>query len=51
MPDLNMQPLDLHYTTMTQYDKNFRKVHVIFENDNLKTLEYCPTHGRTLSFA
>ncbi len=49
MPDLNMQPLDLHYTTMTQYDKNFRKVHVIFENDNLNNTlgEVLARHGRT----
>lgn len=36
MPAHGMKKLDLHYTTMTQYDHNFRNVHVIFENDDLK---------------
>ena len=31
-----MKKLRLHYTTMTEYDKTFRNVHVIFENDNLE---------------
>lgn len=35
MPDFGMQPLSLDYTTMTEYDKTFRNVHVIFETDNL----------------
>lgn len=35
-PDFGMQPLPLHYTTMTEYDKSFRGVHVIFNNDNLE---------------
>lgn len=30
-----MHPLQLHYTTLTEYDKTFRNVSVIFENDNL----------------
>ena len=30
-----MQPLDLHYVTMTEYDKTYKNVGVIFENDNL----------------
>lgn len=34
-PDFDMKPLNLNYTTMTEYDKSFRGVHVIFENDNL----------------
>lgn len=34
-PDQNMQTLKLHYTTMTEYDKTFKNVHVVFENDNL----------------
>lgn len=33
--EFNMAKLDLHYTTMTDYDKSFKNVHVIFENDNL----------------
>jgi 2,3-bisphosphoglycerate-independent phosphoglycerate mutase len=35
MPDHGMKKLDLHYTTMTEYDKTFKGVHVIFETDNL----------------
>lgn len=35
-PDQQMQPLELHYTTMTEYDQRFKKVHVIFETDNLR---------------
>ncbi len=31
----NMHTLSLHYTTMTEYDKTFKDVQVIFENDNL----------------
>lgn len=34
-PDHHMHKLDLHYTTMTEYDKTFKNVHVVFENDNL----------------
>ncbi len=36
MPELDMKKLDLHYTTMTQYDHKFKNVHVVFENDDLK---------------
>ena len=35
-PEFDMQPLALHYTTMTQYDQTFKGVHVVFENDNLQ---------------
>jgi 2,3-bisphosphoglycerate-independent phosphoglycerate mutase len=39
MADLGMKKLSLHYTTMTEYDKTFENVSVIFETDNLnKTL-------------
>lgn len=34
-PDLEMHTLQLHYTTMTEYDKTYNNVHVIFETDNL----------------
>jgi 2,3-bisphosphoglycerate-independent phosphoglycerate mutase len=34
-PELGMQKLNLHYTTMTLYDHKFKNVEVIFENDNL----------------
>ena len=36
MPDFGMHALDLHYTTMTQYDQTFKNVQVVFENDDLK---------------
>lgn len=34
-PEQQMYKLSLDYTTMTEYDKTFRNVHVIFETDNL----------------
>lgn len=34
-PEFDMKPLNLNYTTMTEYDKTFQNVHVVFENDNL----------------
>ncbi len=36
MPEFDMKKLDLHYTTMTQYDHKFKNVHVVFKNDDLK---------------
>jgi len=43
-----MQPLQLHYTTMTQYDQTFKGVHVVFENDNLQNTlgEVLAAHGK-----
>ena len=39
MPEFGMKKLALDYTTMTEYDKTFEDVRVIFRNDNLtKTL-------------
>jgi 2,3-bisphosphoglycerate-independent phosphoglycerate mutase len=35
-PQQEMKPLNLHYTTMTEYDQTFKGVHVIFETDNLE---------------
>lgn len=35
MPDHQMHTLDLRYTTMTEYDKTYQNVRVIFETDNL----------------
>ncbi len=35
MPEFGMKKLDLHYTTMAEYDKTFVNVNVIFETDNL----------------
>jgi 2,3-bisphosphoglycerate-independent phosphoglycerate mutase len=47
MAELNMQKLSLHYTTMTEYDKTFQNVHVIFETDNLELTfgEVLANHG------
>ncbi len=36
MPDAGMHKLNLHYTTMTQYDHSFKGINVVFENDDLK---------------
>lgn len=34
-PEQQMYRLNLHYTTMTEYDHTFKNVNIIFENDNL----------------
>lgn len=49
MPEFGMQKLDVHYTTMTQYDHKFKNVHVIFENDDLKNTlgEILEQHHKT----
>ncbi len=35
-PEQGMQPLDLYYTTMTIYDHEFKGVHNIFDNQDLR---------------
>jgi 2,3-bisphosphoglycerate-independent phosphoglycerate mutase len=35
MPEFGMKKLKVHYTTMTEYDKTYNDVDVIFETDNL----------------
>lgn len=35
LPDFDMKKIQLHYTTITEYDKTFTNVRVVFENDNL----------------
>ena len=35
MPEFGMKKLSVHYTTMTEYDKTYKNVDVIFETDNL----------------
>ncbi len=35
MPAFDMHTIPLYYTTMTEYDKTYKNVHVVFENDNL----------------
>jgi len=34
-PEFEMQPLNLYYCTMTNYDATFENIHVIFAKDNL----------------
>lgn len=36
MPEMGMYKLDLHYTTLTQYEHTYKNVQVVFENDDLK---------------
>lgn len=36
MPETEMYKLTFDFTTMTEYDHNFKNVHTIFENDDLK---------------
>ncbi len=49
MPEHGMHCLDLHYTTMTQYDQTYKNVNVVFDNDDLKNTlgEILQQHGRT----
>lgn len=44
IPDLQMYPLDIHYTTMTRYDHSYKNISVIYEKDDLKN-----TIGEVLS--
>lgn len=48
-PELDMQPLNLHYVTMTEYDKTYKNVGVIFHNDNLNNTlgEVLAANGKT----
>lgn len=50
-PDHGMHNLQLHYTTMTEYDKTYQNVHVIFETDNLNNTigEVLAAHGKNKS--
>ena len=36
MTDFGMQTLDLHYTTMTNYDATFKNINVIYNTKNIK---------------
>jgi 2,3-bisphosphoglycerate-independent phosphoglycerate mutase len=36
LPEHGMKTLNLHYTTLTNYDDTFKNVHVIFDKDNLE---------------
>jgi 2,3-bisphosphoglycerate-independent phosphoglycerate mutase len=48
LPEFGMHHLNLAYTTMTDYDKTFKNVAVIFENDNLNNTlgEVLAAHGK-----
>jgi len=48
-PEFSMKKLEVVYTTMTQYDQQFRNVSVMFENDDLKNTlgEVLSQHGRS----
>lgn len=35
-PQQQMHALALHYTTLTEYDKTYKNIHVVFKNDNLE---------------
>lgn len=47
--EYGMNPLALHYYTMTQYDATYQNVGVFFENDNLSNTlgEVLAAHGKT----
>jgi 2,3-bisphosphoglycerate-independent phosphoglycerate mutase len=49
MPEFGMHTLDVDYTTMTMYDHNFKNIHVVFENDDLKNTlgDILAQHGKT----
>ena len=36
MPDFGMNTLNLHFTTLTNYDASYQKVNVIYNKDNIK---------------
>ena len=47
LPDHGMKKLSLNYTTMTEYDKTYKDVNVVFETDNLNNTlgEILQQHG------
>ncbi len=49
MKENEMHPIELNYTTMTTYDQEYKKVNVIFENDNLNNTmgEVLSANGKT----
>ena len=48
MHEQNMHKLDLYYVTLTNYDDSFKKVHVVYDKENIKdTLgEVLANHGK-----
>lgn len=49
LPEHNMKTLPLYYVTMTNYDKTFKNVHIVYDKDNLvNTLgEVLSKNGKT----
>ena len=49
LPDFGMHTLQLHFTSMTQYDHTFKNVFVIYEKDDLKNTigEILSQHKKT----
>jgi 2,3-bisphosphoglycerate-independent phosphoglycerate mutase len=47
--DFGMKKLDLHYTTLTQYDATYKNVNIVFDNDDLKNTlgEILAQHSKT----
>jgi 2,3-bisphosphoglycerate-independent phosphoglycerate mutase len=47
LPDYDMKKLTLNYTTMTEYDKTYKDVNIIFETENLNNTlgEILEEHG------
>jgi len=47
-PEFGMKKLDIDYTTMTQYNKDFKGVHIIFHNEDLNNTlgEVLAAHGK-----
>ena len=35
-PEHNMEPLALHYVTLTNYDESFQNVHVVYDKENIQ---------------
>ena len=48
-PEHDMQKMNLHYNTMTEYDKSFKNINVLFEKSDLKNTlgEVLEKNGRT----
>lgn len=49
LPEFDMHPLALDYTTMTVYDQSYKNVHVVFDNDDLRRTigEVLAENGKT----
>ncbi len=48
MPEMDMKTVNIHYFTMTEYDKTYHDVHVLFEGQDLKNTlgEVLSSHGK-----